>query len=89
MPLDASKETCVELQKNHVMTTARDAKDLIAEQYARDTNRLPVTSRQNRRMFATHAMTDGIASRTDLSIPPSMRTQRPAEDDPKAGKESD
>ena len=87
MLMAVSKETCVELQKNHVMTTARNAKDLTAEQYVRDTNPLLATSWQNRRMFAIPAMTDGIVSRTGLSIPPSMRMQRPVGDDPKAGRE--
>ena len=62
MLMAASKETCVEPQKNHVMTTARNAKDLTAEWHVRNINPLPVTSLQNRRMFATHAMTGGIAS---------------------------
>ena len=88
MLMAVSKETCVELQKNHVMTTARNAKDLTAEWHVRNINPLPATSLQNRHMFATHAMTDGTASRTGISTPPNMRMRQPAEEDPKAGRES-
>ena len=44
MLMAASKETCVEPQKNHVMTTARNAKDLTAEWHVRNINPLAVIS---------------------------------------------
>ena len=53
-----------------------------------DMSLLPVTNPTSLPTFATHVETGDTALRTSTSTLPSMQTQLPVEEDPKAGRES-
>ena len=85
----AINEDSAVCQSRYATPPVSFAKGLTAEQCATGINPLPATNLTSRHMFATHAETGGIALRISTSTLLRMQTLQPAEEDPKAGKESD
>ena len=72
----------------YVTHYAKCAEELIADCYVTDMSLLPDTNPTSLPTFATHVETGDTALRTSTSTLPSMQTQLPVEEDPKAGRES-